>query len=447
MKLPKLKTVLREDKLLSNGTFPLFIRITYNRKSIYVSVGHGCLICEWNGGGEHLWEVKPKITTKQKGELSKEQLEKLKKQYQDATVNPQAKTINRAIENLLTKIDKIIKRLDANGESLDVQNIKKAMKPVIEEKPKQVSFISFFKEELKLIEAGNKYNTYRNYNGTLNLINEQYLKGKDLAFSDFNLDFLQKFEIYLKNRTIKTDRSYKTDSIHKHLKNLRAIYNKGVKKGFVDYSKNPFLLHRLKLDKHKRKERLTENEINLLQNVELRKGTRLNDARNIFLFAFYHAGIRIGDLLQLKWDYIVDGRLEYEMDKTGKPVSMKILPPAMKIIDEYRESNHGGAYIFPFFTHELNPNNEQFVSKQVQAKTSLINKCLKQIAATAGIAKNLSTHIARHTFADLARKKGTGMHDIKNLLRHSRLNTTEGYMAGFDYDSQDTAHENIIGSL
>jgi integrase len=440
---PKLKAVLKLDKKLANGTYPLFIRITYKRKPAYVSIGYGCLEEEWNELEEQLWETKPRITQKLKEELSNQQLNKLKELYSNAKVNKQAKKINREIENKKTTINSIIKKLDANGESLDVKNIKNALTSKNEGYNRN-SFIEFYAMELKIIEGKNKYNTYRNHKGTYNLLSEDYLKGKDLFFNDFNLDFLEKFELYLKKKPIKKEKFYKTNAIHKQMKNIRAIYNRAVKKGLVEYSKNPFLIHKLTLDKYNRKVRLTAEEIRILQNLNLEKGSRLNDSRNLFLFAFYHAGIRIGDLLQLKWKDIVDGRLEYKMDKNNKIASLLLAPIAIKIIEEYKGYNRDSPYIFPFFYHELNLENEKFVKKQIQAKTSLINNSLKKIAKIAGIEKNISTHTARHSFADIARKKTTDIHALKNLFRHGRIGTTESYIETLDYDSQDDSHQKIL---
>lgn len=55
----------------------------------------------------------------------------------------------------------------------------------------------------------------------------------------------------------------------------------------------------------------------------------------------------------------------------------------------------------------------------------------------AGIQKHVTTHVARHTFADLARRKGWSVYDISKAMAHSKLRETEVYLANFDHDALD----------
>ena len=84
---------------------------------------------------------------------------------------------------------------------------------------------------------------------------------------------------------------------------------------------------------------------------------------------------------------------------------------------------------------------------QLEAKAALINKCLKAIAERAEMTKKLSSHISRHSFADIARKKGTSLLDIQKLLGHSDSKTTQIYLDSFDVESQDEAHEKALENL
>lgn len=68
---------------------------------------------------------------------------------------------------------------------------------------------------------------------------------------------------------------------------------------------------------------LNEKEILLLENIKLESAAQRH-AINIWLTSFYFAGIRIGDVLQLKWSDFVDGRLHYRMNKNQKLVALKI---------------------------------------------------------------------------------------------------------------------------
>ena len=221
--------------------------------------------------------------------------------------------------------------------------------------------------------------------------------------------------------------------------------SRSLEKNYFSQDKNPFFAFKLEADRTQKKERLSLEEITKLENLELEKGTREYDARNMFLFSFYCAGVRIGDLIQLTWSNIQDGRLTYEMGKTEKNRSIKLLPKALDILRQYQhKKSHSQDFIFPFLRNDINRNNIAYFKKQLEAKAALINKCLKKIAVKAEIEKNLSSHIARHSFADIARKKKTSLLDIQKLLGHSSSKTTEIYLESFDIESQDAAHEAIF---
>ena len=78
-----------------------------------------------------------------------------------------------------------------------------------------------------------------------------------------------------------------------------------------------------------------------------------------------------------------------------------------------------------------------FLHNQIGSKTALINKYLKQIAKKAEISKNITTHTARHSFADIARQKTDNIYNLSKTLGHSSLKVTEAYLSSFDDQAVD----------
>jgi site-specific recombinase XerD len=74
----------------------------------------------------------------------------------------------------------------------------------------------------------------------------------------------------------------------------------------------------------------------------------------------------------------------------------------------------------------------------------LINKYLKTIAKKAEINKNISTHTARHSFADIARKKINNIYNLSKTLGHSDLKITEAYLASFDEEAVDNTLDEVF---
>lgn len=165
--------------------------------------------------------------------------------------------------------------------------------------------------------------------------------------------------------------------------------------------------------------------------------------RNVWLFAFYLAGIRISDAIKLKWSDFKNERLYYVMNKNEKPQNLKIPDKAKSILNHYKQfknQNHG--YIFPFLA-SANQNDERDMFRKTRNATKLFNDYLKEIAELCEIDKNLSNHIARHSFGNIA---GDKIHPLmlQKLYRHSDLKTTLNYQANFIHKEADEALDSVI---
>jgi integrase len=131
------------------------------------------------------------------------------------------------------------------------------------------------------------------------------------------------------------------------------------------------------------------------------------------------------------------------MHKTGKVHSLKLTDQARKILDYYGPKEPGD-YVFPFFRSDIDYTDAMFLHNQISAKTALINKYLKTIATKAEINKKISTHTARHSFADIARKKTNNIYNLSKTLGHSDLKITEAYLASFDEEAVDSTLDDVF---
>jgi len=433
MKLLKLKPYLKKSKKYNNGNSPIYISLIKDRKQALISVGHAVPAEAWNELEGRVYETKPRITAIQKGTYTTGELEMYRKQYSKAKVLNNAKTINREIENKLAELTLLQTNERATHGRLDTKSIKKKfdLNPNLDRSKNFLIYADKLQDNL--LQVG-KIGTYKRYKTVLKRLKE-YVKDKPLPFQDITYQFLNEYENHLIIKKLKTN------SVHNHFKTIRAIYNESVKEEIIPQDKNPFVKFKLKKEITSKKEKLNTEEIKKIESLDLVKGSLLWDCRNYFIFSFNLGGIRIGDLLKLKWNNITpDGRLDYYMAKTGGFRSVIISDKAREILSEYFiETADTSSFIFPMLDSEMNYDDPLTLFNQVSAKTALVNKYLKKIAAKAEIKKNLTTHIARHSFSDIARKKKVSIHDIKNILGHSSIKITEGYMSNFDLESQDKA--------
>lgn len=344
--------------------------------------------------------------------------------------HPRHTIINRDIDDKIQEAKEVAKDLEKEKKLLTAESIKQRMN-----RADYSSIIEFANSVIKTMEKNNQFGSVKKYKTLVSRLLE-FSKSNDLLFIEITLSFLEEFNAYLRS----LGNSETTSS--KYLETLRTIYRKASVTGLTDQLPNPFFNFKIRRGPVTRA-RLNEDEIKAIVELELPKDSLIWHVKNAFLFSFYNAGIRASDLITMQWKNVADGRLTYKMQKTQKVHSVKLLDKPKRILDYY-DSDNPEHYIFPFFKNDIDYSDPLFLHNQISAKTALLNKYLKQIAEKAGIHKNISTHTARHSFADIARKKTDNLYNLSKTLGHSSLKITEVYLASFDEDAIDDTLDNVF---
>lgn len=333
---------------------------------------------------------------------------------------------------------------------------------------RSTSFLQYAKDRTQEIYNAGGFRNWKKYNGFVNKL-EGFLTGKDgrvrdLTFGELTPGLLSKFEAYM--HTLKNEREPEKklhpNTIKVNFTIFKSIVNRAIEvDGHIKPEKNPFLGYTYK-GVPTAKEKLNLDEIQLIEGLELEPGSMLWHVRNYFLFSFYCAGIRAGDLIQLRWCNITsEGRLRYQMGKNHKPSDFVIVAQAKEILAHYRqEDSKQTDYIFPLLDSSASyaaaitqedkdtlPTELKIkLFNQVAAKNALINKYLRKLTEAAKIEKKVSFHISRHSFAKVAKQKGVDNANLKNLLRHHSMKVTEVYMDNFDTSEDDKALEAMFAT-
>lgn len=235
----------------------------------------------------------------------------------------------------------------------------------------------------------------------------------DIELAELDYKFIVDFEQFL-YRIPPQDhrRPLQTNGVLKHMTRVKKMINLAVNLDWI--SKSPFRAFKL---------RKTEVDKSFLNRLELKKieekeitGKRLNTVRDLFVFACY-TGLAFVDMAGLLREHIVTGIdgdpwIKSYRQKTKTPVKTPLLQPALVILERYLEkvSNSPKATIFPRISNQK------------------INAYLKEIAHICGISKNLTFHIARHTFATtITLSNGVPIETVSKMLGHTKLSTTQLY--------------------
>lgn len=405
------------------GTFPIFIRITKDREHRRIKTSIELKrLSDWNPKAKDNKHIRPS------------------EPHHEAWNDVLDKEINDARE--VYREDK----------SASIASIQKA----IQNKEVSESFLQYAKDKVEEDKSKEALGTYRQYASLINKL-EAFMASErmdDISFNDVNLAFLNKFESYLgRSESQRYDgRKLHKNTIAGNLKRLRKIIRQALKEGLIPVQNNPFINFSIKEIRTK-KDKLTEEEVDAIISLDLPEGSVMWHTRNAFLFSFYNAGMRAGDVLQLRWKNVEAGRLNYQMGKNHKVRDNQLVVGAVAILDYYNvEGVKESDFVFPFLDSQaewarasykgvetLDDELKKALFNHVASRNVILNRNLKKIAKLAGIEKEISFHTARHTFANMAMKEGLSASKIQGLLAHSSVKTTENYMGNFSSKETDDA--------
>lgn len=362
--------VLRTQKRKKDKTVPIYLRLLEGEKCRVISTG--CYINEKD------WD-------------DKAQQVKSKKGNDDITIN--------AIINKKKKIleDKVLSIRALSNE----ENVRVITDLDKEEKKRALgSFFLVSERYLSELKQAHKYNRVSSEQPRVNHLKKFY-GSSALPFKEIDSSFLKRFMIYLKSEYECGDRT-----IMNHLVVVRTIYNYAIKEGIAERNDYPFGKGGITIKYPESiKIGLNESEIKILENLDLRSTPHLDYTKDVWLFSFYLAGIRISDVLLIKWSECIDGRLTYRMGKNKKVVSLKLPEKAVAILEKYRNDDYDyNGYVFPEL-NGLEPDEYEKIYTKTSRATGRFDKHLKEIATIAKIKKKLTFHIARHTFGNITGDK------------------------------------------
>ncbi|MGM9477980.1 phage integrase SAM-like domain-containing protein [Pedobacter sp. GSP4] len=368
-----------------NGSCPIYLRITVNGSSASLKTTRVVEICNWE---QNMQRVKPGS----KGEIGiVEMMSGLRQKIYD-TVN-----LLKHEKRILTA-NEIKLRLTKGAERYNLWRL----------------FDYHAAQEGKLLSVGTMiaYGTTRRYLEKFIALRDL----KDLPLTALNFKFITDFGIFLRTSSLRKYRSCGNNTSMKHLDRLKKLMGLAIRLEWI--KKNPFEFHRRHLIKNDR-ECLNEQELELIKNAPL-KSQKQQLARHLFIFSCY-TGLAFSEIDRLKAvDVSADeeGYQWIEMNRkklrstSSRNFHVLILPPAREILSLYagdaRARRRGT--VFPGMTN------------------AAINNHIHNIARKVGISKNVSFHLARHTFATtVTLANGISMETVSHMLGHASIKTTEIY--------------------
>lgn len=403
--MSSIKLILRKSKERKDGTCPIALRIIKDRKPSYIHTGIYMLPKHWD---------------KDRSEVRRS--------------HPNSNRVKAALTKKLTEAYAAVLDADTNDGTVTTSQIKRK----ITKKKGHASFTEYAERRIREKHEQGVFSVSKAERSILNNI-LGFHSSKTLTFQEIDTAFINRFKVHCTSKLGQSTRTRTNQLIF-----IRTLFNQAIGEGNVDPKYYPFAGDKEKIRLTSgQKIGLGKEEISAIEALVIEPQTSMWHTRNVWLFAFYFAGIRISDVIKLKWTDFQDGRLFYVMNKNEKPLSLKVPDKALAILDLYISSKElKGGHVFPFLQGVDMSNKHEVFSKSRNA-TRLMNKYLKRIAIQCGIDKNLSNHIARHSFGNLA---GDQIHPLmlQKLYRHSDLKTTLNYQANFIHKDADAALDKVV---
>ena len=372
---------IKRTKLLKNGEAPICLRITVNGKRAEVQIKRSVEVNKWNN-------------------------------QKECAIGRDNKTLelNHYLETVRTKILRIHRQLEQDNKPITAE-ILKCHYYGESETPKML--LEVFKEHnqkcSELIGKDYVRATVMYYERTARYLSEfikQNHRLSDIPLKDIDYNFIQAFEHF-----VKTVKNCQQNATVKHLKNFKRIIRIALLNHWI--ISDPFAEIHFKQTPTNR-DFLLEEELQLILRKQFNI-PRLETVKDIFIFCCF-TGLAFTDVQHLTPEHILcDNKGEYWIrkprEKTTNMCNIPLLEIPLKLIDKYKHHPECERknIVFPV------PSNQR------------MNSYLKEIADLCGIKKNLSTHVARHSFTCIALANKVSMEAIAKMLGHSNIKTTKIY--------------------
>lgn len=329
--------------------------------------------------------------------------------------------LNAYLDSLTTKVYQSQRDLIQDSKAVTAETLKNKFLGVEE---KERTLITIFENHNQQVEklVGREFSAgtlerYKTVSKHLqDFIKLQY-KISDVSIKKIDHQFITDFEFYLKSV-----RSCGHNSTIKYIKNFKKIVRIALANNWIN--RDPFLNYKVRL-KEVERQYLSEDEIQEMLDKDLHTN-RLEQVRDIFVFCCF-TGLAYSDVKKLTKDNLVfgidgDKWIKTKRTKTDTRSNIPLLPTALEIIKKYE--NHPEAVtkgvLLPVLSNQKS------------------NAYLKEIADLCGINKNLTTHLARHTFATtVTLSNGVPMESASKMLGHKSLKTTQHYAKILDRKVSD----------
>ena len=350
-------------------------------------------------------------------------------------LSPNSTERSSVVRTIILRIRSDMERMNAIIENFDERRAGYSSDDVVAEFRRtggENAFFSFTERIIERLLQLKRIGTAKNYRASLCSF-KQFRNNLDLPMDEIDTIIMEDYQAYLKSKRLTPN------SISFYTRILRSVYNRAVKQELIE-DKKPFRTVFTGMEKTL-KRAIPIGDIRRIRRLDLMFRPDLEFARDMFIFLFLCRGMSFVDAAYLKKEDIRSGILTYRRQKTGQILHIKIIEMIKELIDRY--SDKDSPYLLPIITRPEDDDDR----RQYEAALHRVNNSLKTIAKKIKLDVPLTTYVARHSWASIAKSKNVPVNVISDALGHDSIATTQIYLATIDAATIDKANELVVRDL
>lgn len=336
----------------------------------------------------------------------------------------QIREINEFVEQKREEITKIVEHMAAHAKCFTAADIVKKY----DQDQSDKYLITYTERLIDRKKALGKMGTAQGFLSTLRSL-IRFMGSRLVEFADVDCRFIREYEEFLVSTNVTQN------TVNFYMRNLRTICNAAAADGIDMGESMAFRKIHIRITKTV-KRALKQDVIERISLIDLADSVELDKARDLFMFSFYTRGMSFVDIVYLRHVDIMDGVIYYRRRKTGQYLEVAMTEPLRRIVNKYPTDPTD---VLPF----INESDQPTMYKKYQATYGRIYRGLRVLQKRLNLASPLTTYVARHSWATIAKEQGASTAVISEGLGHSSENTTRIYLKEFDRSVIDKVNERI----
>lgn len=373
-----------------DGTFPLKMRITYERKQVYYGVGLSYSSDEWG-------------------------------RIQSQTARGEYRTIKHKLLEIEKRAKEIIDHFETEGDPFSFQRFEE----LFFNQNNNTNFVfEALKAQIEEFKAKGRVSSAVSTSCALKSF-ETFFKKRPIRFSDVTPQVLSKYEDWMVD-----EQNNSVSTVGIYMRCIRALFNQQIAKGLLEGDKYPFGRYKYQIPAVEVRDKvISKEDLKKLFEYKPEHLSMKDKAKDLWFFLYLSNGMNVKDMCRLRFRNFKNGYFVFSRAKTEatfkqkKEITVIVSEEIATIIKKWGNEYKGvDCYVFPFYTEGISAADEYRITQNL---TGVINDNMNKIATELELNVHITTYSARQTFSNVLLNSDAPIKLISDSLGHANSAITE----------------------